>query len=206
MERIVPCSPKCFRWQMAWRRQMESMKHTKVSKGSATAFGQGSQGAESHPQASSWSVSGHHRWTPNRCPSVETEMAEPEPFRSPTTTLWWEGWRCSTRCLHSYTTEQVAKQQHDMPTVQWTVGAGVERYGCETVVEWFATRGMNGFVLGSSRMRELEEDEHPVNVWLLFIRRVTPVVLSMMQVVADKQNHARRRGWRTSSERLTSDL
>jgi hypothetical protein len=53
---------------------------------------------------------------------------------------------------------------------------------------------MNGFVLGSSRMRELEEDEHPVNVWLLFIRRVTPVVLSMMQVVADKQNHARRRG------------
>jgi hypothetical protein len=23
-------------------------------------------------------------------------------------------------------------------------------------------------------MRELEEDEHPVNVWLLFIRRVTP--------------------------------
>ena len=31
------------------KRQMESMKHTKVSKGSATAFGQGSQGAESHP-------------------------------------------------------------------------------------------------------------------------------------------------------------
>jgi hypothetical protein len=30
--------------------------------------------------------------------------------------------------------------------------------------------------------------------------------LSMMQVVVDKQNHARRRGWRTSSERLASDL
>ena len=35
------------------KRQMELMKHTKVSKGSVTAFGQGSQGAESHPQASS---------------------------------------------------------------------------------------------------------------------------------------------------------